>query len=107
MKKTQTLEEEINEFIEYWDQDKIISLLRDTIPFFELFDISDEEDWVSDAVGEENQATIRWIRTVYLVSKMAEIQAGRLLYVNTKFKRLWRRMENANMGTYSENQDAE
>jgi len=93
MKKKKTLEDEINEFLEYWDADQMCAFLRDIIPLFELYDVEDEDDWVADAVGKENERNIRLIRTVYLVSRIAEFHAGKLCGVKINFKEIYRKME--------------
>lgn len=89
-----TIEEEINEFLQVWDCDQQVDFLRDIIPLFELYDVSDEDDWVKNAVGEDNERHVRLIRTVYLVSRIAEFHAGPLCRINVGFKNLWKRMEN-------------
>ncbi len=93
MARKKHLEQEINEFLEYWDCDQLTAFLRDIIPLFELYDVENEADWVSDAVGEENERNVRLIRTVYLVSRIAETHAGRLCNIKIHFKDLWKRME--------------
>jgi hypothetical protein len=99
MGKKRSLEEEINDFLESWDCKQKIAFLRDIIPLFELYDVEDEDDWVEKAVGgdKENVRTVRLIRTVYLVSKIAEFHAGRMCTIKGRFKDLWKRMEKAGM----------
>lgn len=88
-----TIEEEIDQFLQEWDCDQQMDFLRDIIPLFELYDVEDEDDWVRDAVGAENERNVRLIRTVYLVSKIAEMHSRKLCWINVKFKNLWKRME--------------
>lgn len=97
VKKKKTLEQEINEFLESWDCKQLTSFLRDIIPLFELYDVEDEDDWVKEAVGEENERNVRLIRTVYLVSKIAEFHAGKLCTIKINFKDLYKRMEKHNL----------
>lgn len=92
-----TLEEEINEVLEMWDAPQLTAFLRDIIPLFELWDVEDESDWVKDAVGESDERNVRLIRTVYLVSRIAEFHAGRLANIKMHFKDLYKRME-SNVG---------
>ncbi len=77
-KKKKNLEQEINGFLEYWDCNTMCSFLRDIIHVFELYDVEDENDWITEAVGEEEARTIRLIRTVYLISRIAEIHTSKL-----------------------------
>lgn len=95
MKKKLDLESEINNFLELWDCEQNIQFLKDIIPLFELYNVDDENDWVEKKVGgdEENVRTIRLIRTVYLISRIAEFHAGRLLRIRSEFKDLWKKME--------------
>lgn len=67
--------------------------LRDIIPLFDLYDVEDDSDWVKDAVGEEDLQNVRLIRTVYLVSRIAEFHAGVLASLKINFKDLYKRME--------------
>lgn len=100
MPKKRTLEEEINKFLEIWGCREIISFLRDIIPLFELYDVEDEDDWVEKKVGggEENVRTVRLVRTVYLMSRIAEFHAGKLCFINIHFKNLWKKMEKNSIG---------
>lgn len=93
MGKKKDIETEINEFLNYFDCQKLTSFLRDIIPLFELYDVEDENDWVKEAVGEENERNVRLIRTVYLMSKIAENHSGALASIRVNYKDLWRRLE--------------
>lgn len=93
MKKKKTLEEEINEFLEYWDCDQMCAFLRDIEPLFELYNVTEEDDWVADAVGKEDERNVRLIRTVYLISRIAEFHTGKLSLVKVNFKDIYRRLE--------------
>jgi hypothetical protein len=93
MKKKKNLEQEINEFLEYWGVDEMHAFFRDLSPLFELYNVSEEDDWVAETVGKENERNVRLIRTVYLISRIAEFHAGRLCGVKMNFKELYYRME--------------
>lgn len=99
MAKKKTVEQEINDFLELWDCKQQIAFLRDIIPLFELYDVEDEDDWVENKVGgdQENVRTVRLIRTVYLVSKMCEFHAGKFCRMNIEFKNLWKKMEKSGL----------
>ena len=90
MKKT--IEEEITQFLDYWDFPKMQDFMRDIVPLMDLYD-NENEDWVKNAVGEDNELNVTIVRSVYLISRIAEMHAGRLCYINASFKRLWERME--------------
>ena len=93
MARKKTLEQEINEFIEVWNADQMNAFFRDIYPLIELYNVNEDDDWVTDAVGKENTQTIRIIRTVYLISRIAEFHAGKLANVRINFADLYRRME--------------
>lgn len=93
MPKHKTIEDEINDFLEMWDCNQMQDFLRDIIPLFELYDVDENNDWVKDSVGEEDERNVRLIRTVYLVSRIAEFHAGKLCHINIEFKNLWKRLE--------------
>lgn len=98
MAKKKDLETEINEFINYFNCECLQSFLRDTIPLFELYNVEEDDDWVEKAVGKDNEQNVRLIRTVYLMSIIAENQAPILVGLRSKFKNLWKRMEEGNVG---------
>lgn len=95
MSKKRTLEEEINSFLEIWDINSQVSFLNHVYEFIKLYDIEEDDDWVKKIVGgdEENVRTIRLIRTVYLMSKIAYFHAGKFCTLKCEFKDLWHRME--------------
>lgn len=92
MAKKKTLEEEINDFFEVWGMKETTEFLRNIIPLFELYDVEDEERWMSD-MEDENERNKVIIRTVYLVSKIAEFHAGKLCSVKINFKNLYQKIE--------------
>ena len=93
MKKKKTIEDGINEFLTIWGYEQMASFLRDIVHLFKLYDVEDENDWVNQEVGEENATDIRLIRTVYLISRIADFHAGTLCTLKIKYKELWNRME--------------
>lgn len=88
------LEKEINNFLEDWDVHKLIEFLKDIIPLCELYNVSIDDDWVKDLVGQDRHKDIRLIRTVYLISKIAENHSGKLAMIKAKYQRLFEHMEN-------------
>lgn len=93
MASKKSIEEEISDFLDLWGRDQLVSFLRDVIPLFELYDVQDEGDWVEEAVGQEDMRNVRLIRTVYLVSKIADFHAGRLSTIKCQYKELWKKMQ--------------
>lgn len=95
MGKRKTIEKEINDFLEDWDIRYLTTFLKDVIPLLELYDVEKEDDWVVKEVGgdEMHVLTVRLVRTVYLVSRIAEFHAGKLSSIKVNFNNLWKRME--------------
>lgn len=93
MARKQTIEEEINSFLEVWGYNELASFLKEIIPLLKLYDTDNEDDWVRREVGESNEINVRLIRTVYLLSRIAEFHSGKLCSTSINFKGLWKRME--------------
>lgn len=83
----------ICEAINTWDGKQMIAFMRDVLPLFELFDVDENNDWVVDEVGQENEQNVRLIRTVYLVSRLAELHAGKLASFKCQFPNLYRKLQ--------------
>lgn len=88
-----TNEELINLFLEEFDRDDLIKLFEDVFPLFYLYNVTEEDDWLKEVIKSDEITTIRIIRTVYLVSKIAERHASKLCYLKVHFKDLWKRLE--------------
>src|ERR1700743_577766 len=93
MTKKKTLAVEINKFLEYWDCKQMASFLRDIIPICELYNVCEEDDWVKDLVGADDVQNVRLIRTVYMISRVAELHSGKLCSVKMNFKNIYLRLE--------------
>lgn len=91
--KNKKIEDEINAFLEIWDAQQLISFISDIEPLLNLYDIDENNDWVKDIVGAEDERNVRLIRTVYLLSKIAENHSGKLAEIKYSFRNLWMRME--------------
>lgn len=88
-----TLEEEIRLFLKSWNCEKQVNFLRDLVPIFELYDVDSHNNWLSDTVGPEDLHNIRLVRTVYLISRLAEFHAADLCFLKNKFRYIYRRLE--------------
>lgn len=93
MRNKKSLEQEINEFLEKWNSDELCKFFHNIIPLVELFNVDEDNDWVKDIVGEENEQNVRLIRTVYLLSRIADFHAAILSGTKVQFKDLYKRME--------------
>lgn len=93
IKNNLTIEQEINAFFESWDVQQLTDFMNDIIPLCDLYNVDEENDWVRDEVGEEDLVNVRLIRTVYLLSRIAELHSGKLCSMKIDFKNLYKRME--------------
>lgn len=93
--KKKNNEQLINDFLQDWDCVQNTSFLRDLIPLLELYNVDEEDDWLKKEVGGEDYNNVRLIRTVYLISRFADLHAGKLLLMKTRYKDLWKRLETA------------
>ena len=91
--RKKTIEQEINEFFELWGEKELVDFFKDIFPLLELYNVDENDDWVKDAVGEEDTRNVRLIRTVYLLSKIADNHAGKLARTSAYFKNIWKRLE--------------
>ena len=90
-----SVEDLVNEFLDVWGAEELNGFFRDIIPLFQLYNVEEDDDWVARAVaGDTEEArTLRLIRTVYLVSRIAEFHAGKLCRLNCSFNSLWKKIE--------------
>ena len=87
------IEEEINAFITYFTLERLQGFLLDVIPIIELYNVEEDDDWVENSVGKDDVQNVRLIRTVYLMSRIAEFHAGMLSTMKVRYRDLWKRME--------------
>ena len=92
MTKNIPMEQLLEDAFNFWDIKKLTSLLADLMELYELYDV-DKDNWLKDKVGEDNELNVRVVRTLYLISKLAEKHAGALLTFKTKFPKLCDKME--------------
>lgn len=95
MSKQKDLNQEMAEFLLAWDGHKMTQFLRDAYEIFELYNIRPGKDWVADLVGEFDKDDVRVVRTIYLMSKLAQNFGAELLKLHCQFKGLPVRMEKA------------
>lgn len=93
--KYATIEEEINSAINDWDYEQMKAFLREILPLIELFDVDEADDWLEIKVGgdKENVRTIRLVRTMYLIARIAHIHTPKLVSFRSKYPNLHLRMQ--------------
>lgn len=89
-----SLEKDINGFLEDFDITKLLDIIEDIMPLCELYNISDKDDWVKNLIGDDHRH-IRILRTVYLISRIAERHGGKMAIMRMKHPRLFEKMEKA------------
>lgn len=92
MRKKRPIEDEINDMMEEYGARHICGLIREIYEFYELYDVDENDDWIEKQVGAENAREVRIIRTCYLLSRMAELHAGMLIGIRTKYPMLYKRL---------------
>lgn len=93
MRSRKNLNDELSEFLAYWDVDKTVALLEDLQEIFKLYDVDKEDDWLEKIVGREDVCEVRLARTVYLLSIMAHRWTPVFLRTRAEWPDLWRRIE--------------
>lgn len=93
MRQKKTLEDQINEFVQLWEVKDIIKLFEEFEPLHYLYDVTEEDDWVEKAVGPDDRRNVRVVRTVYLLSRLCELFAGKFVRTNIDFPKLWKKLE--------------
>lgn len=93
---SKSIENELAEAIIYFDCKSLISFITDVYQLCELYEVDEEDDWVKDKVGEDDEQNVRLIRTIYIMSRIAERQSGMLLSFKMKFPKLYQRLEKLN-----------
>lgn len=95
MRKKSTLEDDINKFLEIWGVDDMLDFIRELGSVYELYDVNEDDDWVTNKVGKENESNVRIVRTVYIISRMAEMFSGKLCVTKMNLPLLHKRLEEA------------
>lgn len=93
MKKKLQVSEEVSLFLERYTLEDLQSLLKEILGLIDLFNVDEQNDWLKDLVGEDNCDNVRLARVVYIISRLAEFHAGKLLKIRLEFPHLWERME--------------
>ena len=98
MKNKKTVEQEINEFFDILNEKETLNLLTHMFFVFELYDVEEDDGWLAECLAKEDIHNVRMIRTVYLLSKIADLYAGKFCEIKIKFKGLWQRLEEVKDG---------
>lgn len=92
MRLNRTVEEEINAFLNVYGPETFKLFLKDVEPLYDLYNSVDDEEWIEECEGVAEINDIRLIRSVYLMSKVADLHALDLAKMKSNFRGLWIRM---------------
>lgn len=90
------IDKELNAFFQEFDAKSFAALLRDLIPIVEMYDLDESGEAVIDKVldgDQQHKDAVVMIRTAYLISRLCDFHAGKLLSLRLSFKGLWKRLE--------------
>jgi predicted KAP-like P-loop ATPase len=87
------LESNIQVFFDKWSFEEMNDLARFFLEFLEVFELDKEMDWEKEVIANEDVRNVKIIRCMYIVLKMADLYAGKLVATKVEFKSLWRKLE--------------
>jgi hypothetical protein len=87
------LEDRILGFLGIWDLSSLQGLLSELYEIYALYDVDEDDDWLEKDVGGNNVRNVRLIRTVYLLSRLGDLYAGKLCRSSSQYKNLWKELE--------------
>ena len=90
------LNSDIEKILGVYRCDQLISFFYDTAEIIKLYNVTDEDDWVRDIVGEHDVKNVRMARTAFLLSRIAHNHADLLKKVKRIAPGFWQRAERAN-----------
>ena len=95
MARPKTIEEHINLAINTWGFKDLSSFMDDIIPLVQLFDFDKNNDWLLKDLIPEDRNNVRLIRSMYIISKIAENHAGNLVKFKATLPKLYLKLEEA------------
>jgi Holliday junction resolvase RusA-like endonuclease len=94
MPRETNLSEDISKIMGIYGPDELIDFLRYAYELSELYNVTEENDWVKDQVGEDEVREVRITRTAYLLSKLAHNHAVLLKKIDRSCPAFWQKAEN-------------
>jgi hypothetical protein len=87
------LEDRLLDFLGIWDLKALQGLLIELYEIYALYDVDEDDDWLEKDDGGKNVRNVRLIRTVYLLSRIGDLYAGKLCRSSAANKNLWKELE--------------
>lgn len=92
-RKKLSLEDEINEMLKVVHGDFVHDFFEELYLIFNIFNVTEDDDWVKVLVGEENFREVRLISSIYIFSRMAERFSSKFSQIKSHFPEFWKRLE--------------
>lgn len=92
-RKKLSLEDEINEMLKVVHGDFVHDFFEELYLIFNIFNVTEDDDWVKTLVGEDNFTEVRFISTCYIFSRMAERFSSKFSQIKSHFPEFWKRLE--------------
>ena len=85
---------QINEVLEVWDLEQQEKFIKDIVPILDLYyDIGKDMELFDKEDEAVNAATVRLVRSAYLLSKIAENHSAKIATIKMVAPNLWKKME--------------
>lgn len=86
------IEKKLQEFFQIMPHEKLIGFAELAAELLEVFQAYEDCDW-DEIMANEDTRNVKIIRTVYIMSRLAEDYSGTLALVRVKYKDFWRKLE--------------
>ena len=100
--KLNKLEGELCRFLDIWPLEQFTEFMRCVHNLMEMYDITDENNWIEKIVAPEDMRNVVLIRTAYLMSKIAEKFASKLYQTASKLPKFCHRLEKIKDETHTQ-----
>lgn len=92
-KKKKDVKETINKALDFWTCSDQLKFMKEVVALFRLYDVDEENDWVEEIVGTEDLQNVRLMRTMIIISRIAEFHGTTLFNFKLHFPNLYKEME--------------
>lgn len=86
------IEKKLQEFFEIMPHEKLTRFAEMSAQLLEIFQAYEDCDW-DEIMANEDTRNVKIIRTVYIMSRIAEEYSGVLSIVRVKYKDFWRLLD--------------
>lgn len=93
MSKKKDIESELIDFWTLYPPTEMEKFIRDVIPLVDMFEKYEDEEWLNEAPTLQETLNIKLIRGAYIMSRIAELHAGRMCRIKNAHGDFWKRLE--------------